>query len=95
MKEGTPQFSRKAVYQLWSDQNKKHWRRHDDEIESAKILIREAANLPNKNGLYSVEPIPLHEEAGFIAIGFALPELVRKWGGCIREISLDSACQCL
>jgi hypothetical protein len=95
MKEGTPRFSRKAVYQLWSDQNKKNWRRHDNELESAEILIREAANLPNKNGLYAVEPIPLHKEDGFVAIGFALPELLRKWGGRIREICLDSACRCL
>jgi hypothetical protein len=50
------------VYQLWSEENKKNWKRHDDEVESAKLLIEEAAKLPNKNGLYSVEPLPLHEE---------------------------------
>jgi hypothetical protein len=44
--------------------------------------------------LYTVQPIPLHEEVGFTALAFALPEILQQWGGHVREISLDSACRC-
>lgn len=41
-----------------------------------------------------VQPIPLHEEPGFTALAFSLPQILRQWGGRIREIALDSACEC-
>ena len=37
-----------------------------------------------------VEPIPIEEETGVTAIAFTLPEILRQWGGRIREIQLDS-----
>lgn len=40
-----------------------------------------------------VEPIPIMEETGVTAIAFILPEILRQWGGRIREIQLDSACK--
>jgi hypothetical protein len=46
------------------------------------------------SGLYTVvEPIPIVEETGVTAIAFTLPEILRQWGGRIREIQLDSACE--
>jgi hypothetical protein len=46
------------------------------------------------SGLYTVvEPIPIMEETGVTAIAFTLPEILRQWGGRIREIQLDSACK--
>ena len=40
-----------------------------------------------------VQSIPVHNEDGFTAIAFSLPEILRKWGGQLRELSLDSACK--
>ncbi|OCH85629.1 hypothetical protein OBBRIDRAFT_739561 [Obba rivulosa] len=40
--------------------------------------------------MYSIEPISLHTEGGFDALAFALPDMLRKFGGRIREISIDS-----
>jgi hypothetical protein len=75
------------------DQSSQKWKRDPDEVKSARILIEEAAQSHGvMNGLYTVQPIPLHEEAGFTALAFALPEILRQWGGRVREISLDSAC---
>ncbi|KAG6819142.1 hypothetical protein H0H93_014943 [Arthromyces matolae] len=85
-----PAFARKAIYQLWIDRSSQDWKRAPDEVESAKILIEEASRLGNKS-LYQVESIAVHGEEGFIAIAFALTELLHKWAGQIREISLDSA----
>jgi len=88
----TPSYSRKAVYQLWSDQTCKNWKRDPDEVKSAKILLDEASKPQlGQKGLYVVQPIPLHDEPGFTAIAFALPEVLWQWGGRIREVALDSA----
>jgi hypothetical protein len=86
-----PAYSRKAIYQLWSDHASKQWKRDPDEVNSAKILIEEASR--NLNSLYSVESVPLHKEEGFTVIAFALPEILRQWGGRIREVALDSTCR--
>lgn len=88
-----PSFSYKSIYQLWYSNTSKQWRRDDDELKSAQILIAEA--LKNNEESYTrVENIPLHTgDAGYSAISFSLPELLRKWGGRIRELSLDSACK--
>lgn len=90
--DATPSYSRKAIYHLWSEQNCKAWRRDPNEVKSAKILLDEASNPKlGKKGLYVVQQIPLHEEPGFTAIAFALPEVFRQWGGRIWEVALDSA----
>lgn len=86
-----PKYSQKAIYRLWAEQKSKEWKRDPDELKSAKILIDEASK--DRSSLYSVESIPLHEEEGFTAIAFALPEMLRQWGGRIREIALDSTCR--
>jgi hypothetical protein len=68
------------------------WKRDEDEVKSAKILLEEARE-SGKHGLYTVEPISLEEEDGFKALAFTLPDLLRKFGGRVRELSLDSACK--
>jgi hypothetical protein len=48
------------VYLLWSDIASKAWKKCDDEVQSAKVLLEEACkNDHEKSGLYSAEPIPL------------------------------------
>jgi hypothetical protein len=86
-----PAFSQKAVYDLWFKQRQTHWRRHNDDLESAKILLKEFSQA---NSAYKIEPIPVpqNQDDGFTAIAFALPTLIRKWGGKIREVALDSTC---
>lgn len=85
-----PEFSRAAVYARWAAQDRKNWKRDDDEVKSASLLIAEAESL---SSLYTVAPIELPTEDGFTAVAFALPELLRQWGGRIREIALDSTCE--
>ena len=91
-----PKFSLKTIYNLWSEHISKKWKRDEDEVKSAKILINKASSQQShENGsssLYTVTPVPLHDEPGFVAIAFVLQEVLRQWGGRIREISLDSAC---
>jgi hypothetical protein len=73
----TPSYSRKAIYHLWSDQTCKNWKRDPDEVKSTKILLDETSKPQlGQKGLYVVQPIPLHEEPGFTAIAFALPEVL-------------------
>jgi len=77
---------------MWLRLTSHAWKRDEDEVKSAKIILEEAQTA-GTHGLYVVEPIPLHEEEGFTAIAFALPDILRQWGGRIREVSLDSACE--
>jgi hypothetical protein len=89
-----PPFSQKAIYQLWYNHTSKQWRRDDDKLKSTRILIEEASKKDGPTRGYArVENIPLHTETGYSAIAFSLPEILRKWGGRIRELSLDSACE--
>lgn len=74
---------------MWHENSSKKWKQDVDEIKSARILIDQASKQSN---LYTVQSIPLPDEPGFVGIAFSLPEVLRKWGGKIREISLDSAC---
>lgn len=87
-----PPFTRQAIYSLWSAITSKAWKRDPDEIKSAKILLEEAKK-SNKPGLYTVESITLKEEPGVLALAFALPDILRQFGGRIREVALDSACE--
>ena len=81
---------------MWNESSSKKWKRDPDEVKSAKILLEEAftkSNTDSDKSAYSVETIPVHDEPGFTAIAFCLPEVLRKWGGKVRELSLDSACK--
>ncbi|KAG6818800.1 hypothetical protein H0H93_001521 [Arthromyces matolae] len=91
-KHPSPKFSRKSVYQLWLDRSSQQWKRDSDEVTSANILIREAFQSGTESSTaYKAEPIDIHSEEGFISVAFALPDLLKKWGHQIRELSLDSA----
>ncbi|KAF5330152.1 hypothetical protein D9611_010589 [Ephemerocybe angulata] len=89
-----PQFSRKDIRQLWRAEASTDWKRDEDELKSAQILLEEFSERTesDKNrGLYTVEPVKVHEEEGYSALAFTLPDLLRKWGGKIKEIQIDSA----
>jgi hypothetical protein len=98
-KHPRPSFTRKSVVQLWSRLNSHFWKRDEDEVRSAWKLLEEHRTSSSKSGgsssgLYMVvEPIPIEEETGVTAIAFTLPGILRQWGGRIREIQLDSACE--
>ncbi|KAK1222979.1 hypothetical protein PQX77_014179 [Marasmius sp. AFHP31] len=96
-KFGQPRFSRSSLYAFWSSLSNSDWRCDDDELKSAKILIKEASQLQHSaesnKQIYEVESITLPDDPsdGFTAIAFSLVPLLRQWHGTIREISLDSA----
>jgi hypothetical protein len=79
----------KTVYNHWLKQQQASWRRCDDELESAKILLKEFAIDP----AHKLELIPMPESERFRAIGFVFPSLLHKWGNVIREAALDSTCK--
>jgi hypothetical protein len=75
--------------------SEKYKRDPDNPITSAKILINEAtegATNPKVPPLYMIQPVAIPARPGFVVIAFCLPESLRRFGGILREISLDSAC---
>ncbi|KAM6491726.1 hypothetical protein JOM56_012766 [Amanita muscaria] len=89
----SPTFSRKSVYSIWFEESSKQWKRDNDELASVTKLIAEASadTSSEANSFYQVEPITLPDVPGFTAIAFSLPNVLQKWGGQLREFSLDSA----
>lgn len=69
----------------------------DDELESAIKIIKRASTeqIGTHDGcpLFRAEPIILHTVEGFSVVAFALPSVLEKWGGRVREVALDSACK--
>ena len=80
---------------MWSRLNSHVWKRDEDEVKSAGMLLEEHRTTggPLSGNYTVVEPIPIEEETGVTAIAFTLPEILRQWGGRIREIQLDSTCK--
>ena len=62
--------------------------RSADQYESAEQLLAEAT----KAGSDSVQRIELQPVEGFQMLGFAIPSIMSKWKGRIREVAMDSAC---
>lgn len=54
-------------------------------------VLMEAQQSPER--FTQAEPISLPDIEGYKAIAFSLPDIIRRWGSHIREISLDSACK--
>lgn len=87
-----PAFTRKAVHALWAQHHSKQWKLDENQRRSAEMLL-DKGQTAGALGTYRIEPITLHSEAGFDALAFALPDMLLKFGGRIREISIDSACE--
>ena len=80
-----PTFTRKSIYQSWSRLSSRSWKRDEDEIQSARILLEEFWK-PSADRLYTIEPIPVEQGEGITVIAFALLENLRQWGGRLREL---------
>ncbi|PPR06175.1 hypothetical protein CVT24_000703 [Panaeolus cyanescens] len=86
-----PKFTRCAVASIKNAENSKEWKRHPDELESAKILLEEMKTPGGSaDSLFRVSPVKLSDRYGFTAISFTLPGMISLYGCKIREILLDS-----
>ncbi|KAI0291349.1 hypothetical protein B0F90DRAFT_1649641 [Multifurca ochricompacta] len=83
-------FTGKSIYHLWSQLSSCTWKRDEDEVQSAQLLLEEF-QMSSPDRLYTVEPIPIEEGEGITVIVFVLPEILHQWGGCLHELQLDSA----
>ncbi|KAJ7619329.1 hypothetical protein FB45DRAFT_839733, partial [Roridomyces roridus] len=83
-----PNFKRKSIYNLHLKEHQARWRIAEDELESAIKLIQRYTRHPD----LPLEQIsmPEHPDDGCTVVAFALPSLIDKWRGIIREIGLDS-----
>lgn len=85
-------FSQKGVFNIWHALDEKNWKRHDDPLRSAELLLEELHDDPMVR--YKPEHISLSTSIeGFQSLAWALPPVIVKWGGRVRELALDSACK--
>ncbi|KAF8912407.1 hypothetical protein CPB85DRAFT_1561485 [Mucidula mucida] len=87
-----PQFSYRLIYYLWARQHQSEWKRDEDELKSTRILIDEySCEAPGQS--YHIQNVPMPEKAdnGFTAVAFVTPNVIRKWGGKVCKIAMDSA----
>ncbi|KAH6871452.1 hypothetical protein BKA70DRAFT_1130968, partial [Coprinopsis sp. MPI-PUGE-AT-0042] len=78
----SPRFKRKSVIALWREQTSEVWKRDPDPVKSAQILMDEASKRTaddRATGLYAIDPVALHEEEGYTAFSFVLPDILRRW----------------
>ena len=68
-----PSFTHKSIYQIWLWLSSCSWKRDEDEIRSARILLEEFWK-PSADHLYTVELIPVEQGEGITVIAFTLPE---------------------
>ncbi|KAF5343906.1 hypothetical protein D9758_012133 [Tetrapyrgos nigripes] len=88
-----PSFKRHQIASIAQDARRKQWCRDPDQLKSAKIILDECkigSNSSSKS-LWSILPINLPSVNGYSGIAFSLPDVLQRFGGPIREISLDSA----
>jgi hypothetical protein len=74
-----------------------NWKLDDDELLSAIKIIERASteDIGTHEGhpTFRAESVELPQIEGFRAVAFALPGILQKWAGQIREVALDSACE--
>ncbi|THU75484.1 hypothetical protein K435DRAFT_707083 [Dendrothele bispora CBS 962.96] len=87
-----PGFKRRSIYNIAANARRKQWFRDPDEFKSAKIILEESkTSKTSKTSKYSIIEIDLPKVDGFSGLALSLPDVMLKFGGRIREISLDSA----
>lgn len=64
------------------------WRLADDQVASARLVLKAAAG-------QAVEIIPVTQEDGISIIAFALKEPLDSYGAETAEIEMDSTCKSL
>ncbi|EJD54251.1 hypothetical protein AURDEDRAFT_156030 [Auricularia subglabra TFB-10046 SS5] len=89
-KHPCPNFTRKSIHNLWAKRDALKWKRHEDQLKSAEILLEEGKKKGGL-GMYAVQPLDLQPEPGFEALAWSLPAMIGQWGGRVREVALDSA----
>lgn len=74
-----------------------NWKLDDDELLSAIKIIERASteDIGTHEGhpTFRAESVELPQIEGFRAVAFALPSVLQKWAGQVREVALDSACE--
>jgi len=82
------ELTEKQIYSHWVHLNEAAWRLDDDQVTSARTLLRKL------NG-EKIEIIPIHQEDGINTIAFAFKDILDDFGDEILEIAMDSTCTCL
>ncbi|KAF5366172.1 hypothetical protein D9758_005759 [Tetrapyrgos nigripes] len=82
-----PLFKRRSIASIAADVRRSQWCRDPDELKSARIILEES----KAHSLWSICEANLPTVDGYSGIAFSLPDVLQRFGGTVREVSLDSA----
>ncbi|KAG9044495.1 hypothetical protein FS837_008065 [Tulasnella sp. UAMH 9824] len=76
------EMTESQVYNNWIKASESVWKLREDQVESARLLVEQAAGK-------EVELVALHSEPGMSALAFALKDPLERWGDETAEIAFD------
>ncbi|CAK5275102.1 unnamed protein product [Mycena citricolor] len=85
-----PLFSYHQVYNHLLKLNSGAWRLDENEEKSAELLLEKLCSERPECAMLERIRLPNDPVDGYSAFAFSLPALIRKWGGCVKEVQLDS-----
>ncbi|HEV7736746.1 MAG TPA: hypothetical protein VGO47_05155 [Chlamydiales bacterium] len=83
--EDFPKVSSQQVYRAWATFSETMWKRADDQMESATMLLEEMDN--------EVDILSINCEPGVKALAWGLKNIIRKLSGKIVEVAIDATCK--
>ena len=93
-----PPFSRDAAYQVWRSLNMNNWKLDPNPLDSAKKLIANASILNKDEGdtskLPCIQLIENMENEDYECLAFCIPKILNIWHCWMKELVVDSACEC-
>jgi hypothetical protein len=79
-------LTQKQVYAYWAQLHEGTWRLHDDQVQSALLVLQRVDDL-------DIEIISVPEEDGISSLAFNFKSILGDYGEEIIEIGMDSTCK--
>ncbi|HEV7736352.1 MAG TPA: hypothetical protein VGO47_03130, partial [Chlamydiales bacterium] len=83
--EDFPHVTSQQVYRTWASFSETMWKRSDNQIESAKILLGEMED--------EADIFPITCEPGVNALAWGVKTIAEKLSGRIVEVAIDATCK--
>jgi hypothetical protein len=84
-----PNISASQVHAAWTEMSKGIWKRHENQSESADVLLKELQEAGEAD-YFSDMALP----EGVEAVAWGLPRIAKRIGRHVVEVAMDATCTC-